>query len=296
MAKSPGPNTPRDRNQAEDQKHQSILEYKKFHYLKWAIWAVVVASIGYAVSTVNGGVPDGGTPIGYALGVIGALLIAWLMWFGIRKRRYGGTGAPVEDWLSAHVYLGIALIAVATLHTGFQFGWNVHTVAYALMMIVIFTGVIGLFVYMRVPELMTQNRRGMTLEQMMREISSLDAECRTAALPLGDEVNQLVLESAERTRIGGGIRNMLLGGDPACPTEKASKQVQYLASHTSTDQDEGFRALLALLARKLDLLARARKDVRYKSLLDIWLYFHVPLSFALIGALVAHVVSVFIYW
>ena len=30
--------------------------------------------------------------------------------------------------------------------------------------------------------------------------------------------------------------------------------------------------------------------------MDIWLYFHVPLTFALLAALVTHIVSVFIYW
>jgi hypothetical protein len=33
-----------------------------------------------------------------------------------------------------------------------------------------------------------------------------------------------------------------------------------------------------------------------KARLDLWLFIHVPLSIALIAALVAHVVSVFFYW
>ena len=37
---------------------------------------------------------NGGTWLGYTLGTIGALLILWLMLFGVRKRRYGpGAGA-----------------------------------------------------------------------------------------------------------------------------------------------------------------------------------------------------------
>jgi hypothetical protein len=31
-------------------------------------------------------------------------------------------------------------------------------------------------------------------------------------------------------------------------------------------------------------------------MMDIWLYFHVPLSFALLAALLAHVVAVFYLW
>ena len=40
----------------------------------------------------------------------------------------------------------------------------------------------------------------------------------------------------------------------------------------------------------------ARRDLRHKATLDLWLYFHVPLAFMLLAALIAHVVAVFIYW
>ena len=128
----------------------------------------------------------------------------------------------------------------------------------------------------------------------MREISGLDAECRQVALPLGDEVNHLVLIAGERTQVGGGVRKLLSGKDPDCATEAARIGVRHLATLASPDQQQGFAALAALLARKCEVLARARRDVRYKALLEVWLYAHVPLSFALIGALIAHLAAVMI--
>ena len=41
---------------------------------------------------------------------------------------------------------------------------------------------------------------------------------------------------------------------------------------------------------------RIRRHLRLKAQLEIWLYVHVPLTFALIAALAAHIVSVFFYW
>lgn len=277
--------------------HQSILVFRNYIYLKWAALVAATAVVLYFVHDPVYGVPNGGTWLGYGLGTLGALLILWLMWFGIRKRRYGDSGsASVEDWLSAHIYLGLALIVVATLHTGFQFGWNVHTLAYMLMMVVIISGVFGLFMYLRVPELMTHNRRGETLEQIMQDIADLDVLCREAALPLGDEVNRVVLLAAEGTVIGGGAIRQISGRDPQCPTRAANLAVQRIADTADASQSEKFRALLALLARKDDVLARARRDVRYKALLDVWLYVHVPISFALLAALISHVIAVFFYW
>lgn len=275
--------------------HESILVYRRFRFLKWALLLMVVAVIAYAVDRPLG-VPNGGTWLGYTLGTIGALLIVWLTWFGVRKRRYNLGPTKLEAWLSAHVYLGLALIIVATLHTGFQFGWNVHTLAYTLMMLVILSGIFGVYAYMRYPTLMTENRRGQTLNEMLAQIAEIDAECREAALGLGDEISSAVLNAAQNTRIGGGMRRQLSGHDPACATTAALQTVQGLAETAEAGQAESTRRLISLLLRKEELLRRARRDVQFKALMDIWLYIHVPLTIALIASLAAHIFSVFFYW
>jgi len=59
------------------------------------------------------------------------------MLLGVRKRRCcSGTGS-LQGWTSSHVYIGTSLLVIVTLHTAFEFGWNVHTAAYALMVLVI---------------------------------------------------------------------------------------------------------------------------------------------------------------
>ena len=52
----------------------------------------------------------------------------------------------------------------------------------------------------------------------------------------------------------------------------------------------------SLLERKKAMLARLRQHLRLKAMLELWLYIHVPATFALIAALTAHIVSVFFYW
>lgn len=275
--------------------HESILVYRRFRYLRIAALLALLSVVAYAAHQPLTA-PNGGTWLGYVLGGVGALLILWLMWFGVRKRRYSQGPGLLEDWLSAHVYLGLALVVVATLHTGFQFGWNLHTLAYALMILVIVSGVFGVYAYMRFPALMTENRRSMTLDQMLAQMAELDAECREVAMSLGDEVNAAVLDAAENTRIGGGVLRQLSGRDPDCATARALVKVRTLADDSEMSDAAPLRRLISLLTRKDELLRRARRDVQLKALMDVWLYFHVPLSFALLAALVAHVVSVFYYW
>lgn len=276
-------------------RHRTVLEYQRYRYVKLAVLIVVAAIFGYAFYASPVG-RYGGTLMGYGLGTLGALLILWLMWFGIRKRRYRNAGGSLQGWLSAHVYLGTSLIVIATLHTGFQVGWNVHTLAYVLMLLVIFSGFYGLYAYLRYPRLMTENLGEDTLDGIILKIADIDREARKIAVGMPDNINHAVEESLRATRIGGGVLAQLSGSVRNCPTAAA---VQLLQS--STKQLKGLNAhrnheLYALMLRKQKLVDRARADVRYKAVMDFWLYVHVPLSVALFAALTAHVIAVFFYW
>jgi hypothetical protein len=275
--------------------HESLLIYKRFRYFKWSVFLMIL-SIGAYIwhNPVDG--PNGGTWLGYTLGGIGAALILWLLWFGVRKRNYRKAGSPVEGWLSAHVYLGISLIVISTLHAGFNIGWNVHTLAYFLMLIVILSGFYGVFAYMRYPNLMTKNRHDQTMHAMMSAIADTDRECRDVASQLSDEVNKVILNSCQKTVIGGSMRRQLSGNYAKCPTAHACSFVEDYAKNVSGDNVEAARRLLALLNKKSVMVERARRDVQFKALMDIWLYLHVPLSIGLLAALIAHVISVFFYW
>ncbi|HZF95182.1 MAG TPA: hypothetical protein VEZ20_09965, partial [Allosphingosinicella sp.] len=144
--------------------HEGFLRHRRFHWLKVAFLLSLAAGLVYAMTDVQ---PrhNGGSWLGYTLGTLGALLILWLTTLGIRKRAMTRGRWSLKSWTSAHVYLGLALVVIATLHTGFQFGWNVHTLAYALMMLVILSGVYGIFVYATLPDALSDNRAEMTRPQ-----------------------------------------------------------------------------------------------------------------------------------
>ncbi len=275
-------------------RHRTILEYRDYRYLKLAALVVVAVIFAYGWYKYPLG-HYGGTPLGYTLGTIGALLIFWLMWLGVQKRRYRTTG-DIKGWLSAHIYLGASLIVVATLHAAFQVGWNVHTLAYVLMMIVILSGFYGVYTYLRFPSLMTENLAEDTLESLTLKIADIDREARRLALGMSDEINKAVLASIQETPIGGGVYAQLRERVPNCPTTAAVQLIKARAGTVKGDAARKHQDLYGMLLRKQRLVGRARTDIRYKAIMDIWLYFHVPLSVALLAALVAHIVAVFFYW
>ena len=276
-------------------RHYSILEYARFRWFKAAIALSILAAAAYLWHEPPLK-PYGGTWLGYTLGTIGAVLILWLLWYGVRKRRYSSTLGTVQGWLSAHVYLGTALVVIVTLHTGFELGWNVHTLAYVLMLAVVFSGFYGVFVYLRVPRAMTENLGEETLEAIVLRLADLDREMRAKALSLPDNLFALIDHSVSGTRLGGSFLRLVSGRDRQCPTAAAVAAWPRIARSLTGEAARLDKEVYGLLLQKHQMLERARRDLQHKAIIDLWLYFHVPLAFMLLAALVAHVISVFIYW
>lgn len=276
-------------------RHEGFLQHRNYRYLKLALVLSIFAIVFYAGADV-GQRPNGGTWYGYTLGVISALLIVWLMLLGIRKRAITRGRWSLKSWTSAHVYLGMLLLVTGTLHTGFQFGWNVHTLAYALMVVVIISGFYGIYYYAVTPRRMSDNRAQTSQAEMLEEIASLDAELREAAQPLDQTYAKEVDRAIQKTRLRRGLRGRISGEDKGCATARALRKLRLAVVTAPEDVRRPLSEILSILERKDAALVRVRRHIRYRSLLELWLYFHVPLSFALLAALIAHIVSVFFYW
>lgn len=297
--------------------HDSILTYARSRYLWTALILTLAAFIAYQLHD-PGGPPNGGTWLGYTLGTIGALLIVWLMLFGMRKRRYSSNLGTLRGWLSAHIYLGTSLILIVLLHAGFQVGWNIHTLAFVLMLVVIFSGFFGVYVYLRYPNLMTRNRESATRDAMLEEVAEIDQNALALADGIDPKIHAVVLRSIQNTRLGGGVWTQLRardGSDLALDSlhktmsERDNNQdmktsemptmfamVDFLAGRATDKQGEALRSLIDLISRKKGLATKVARDMQYQAMMEIWLYIHVPLSFALLAALIAHIVSSFFYW
>lgn len=275
--------------------HVSFLKHGNYRYLKIAVVIMVLAMTGYVLHDPVPR-PNGGTVLGYTLGTIGAVLILWLTALGIRKRNISPGNWSLKSWTSAHVYLGLALIVIGTLHTGFQFGWNIHTLAYAAMMVVIISGIFGIWLYATIPTKMGRNREEMTREQMVAEINALDRQLSQLAQPLSADISDIINQSVRRTKVAGGVMSRLAKKAPTDATDKAVKKLLRIVPNMSGPDRDTVDQLIATLERKQQSLGRARRHVRYKTMLELWLYVHVPVTFLLLAALTAHIVSVFFYW
>jgi len=292
---------------------ENVLTYNNLRYLKWSL-ALILICVGFYIADTPAIRPGGGTWLGYTLGTIGAVIIVWLMFFGLRKRAYKSNLGTVRGWLSAHIYLGLSLIVIATLHAAFHFGWNIHTVAYVLTIAVVLSGMWGIVIYLRNPILMSNLLNGRTLAQCGEALLEFDEQSRKLAKNMSPAIQKLI-EGSANAPIFAHFWQRYYGKHKRCKTAKAvalltkhysQAKVQEVYSdtlilnaadlHKAIEEPKLQEELYTLQLRRQIQLNQIREYLRLKGWAEVWLLFHVPLSFGLLAALGAHIISVFFYW
>jgi len=285
--------------------HTSFLTHAKGLYFWLAVLLMVSSIVIYAIDEPTEA-PNGGTWLGYALGTIGALLIVWLAYLGRRKRNFTRGWGTVRGWVSAHVYLGSALLVIATLHTGFQFDWNVHTFAFVLMCLVIFSGFFGIFAYRTYPSARNELKKSQTLDDIFLKVEELDSQLVRLTANSDSETKMVVSSAIERTVIGGGYRDQLFSRDHSSVVvggEVVSNKGQQRAldflveklSRAEGEENQSVGEIVRTFNVRKRLLEIIREDIRMHATVQVWLLFHIPVTFALIAALIAHIFAVFVY-
>lgn len=295
---------------------ENMLTYRKSYYLYISMALILVSYVLYwSQSGIEGS--NGGTPQGYVLGSLAAVLVLWLALLGIRKRSFQTRLGSVKAWVSAHVYLGTSLIVVASFHSAFQLGMNIHSFAFLLMLLVIFSGFYGVFAYIRYPAKIAALADGRSGDESLRLLNHLKDEIVATCEKLDSELQMTVSSAIERTDIGGSTLDMLFARDKStmCRNMFGSNEItrvdivpnpaqQPLIDFIAKRIPRGNRAgepelvlnLLSLLTRRQQLLVDLRASLQLKARTRVWLFVHIPISVALLVALIIHIVSVFFYW
>ena len=158
------------------------------------------------------------------------------------------------------------------------------------------SGIYGIAVYATLPKDLSDNSAEFTRPQMIDAVQKIDRQLQVAAQPLSVENTEIVRMSMADNPFRGGLFRRLSGNYPRCRTKRALSQLRGRLATATAEQEDALEAVVKLLERKGQALGRIRQHMRIRALLEVWLYVHVPITFALIAALAAHIVSVFFYW
>jgi hypothetical protein len=265
---------------------ENFLSLYGWRWLKITSLLVVFSIIWYFLD--NPIFPkSGSTFYGYVLGIISAGAMLYLLWFGIRKRSYFSSTGTLKEMLSAHIWIGTALLVLVPLHCGFRFHFNVHTIAYIFCVLTIVTGIWGVYLYRTLPEQIRSNRGEGSLKLLLEQFESLNQSLRKLEAGKSDSFVRFV--AILDTYKVPTLPSLLLG-----KRSKVISKEQSARALESISQEERVDALSAigLIDRRFEFLVRIEHEALIQFWLKFWLMTHVPLACGSMLLLVVHIFSV----
>lgn len=227
--------------------------------------------------------------VGQAAGILtfAGFLFMWLFPLRKRLRRIGWLG-PVPAWLNVHIGVGLLLPLIGAIHAGFRFG-GVIGLGYIAMLIVCASGVVGRYLYVRIP----RSRSGVELS--MGEVA---AQQRALMVELADATGLSVLDVQEILRVESAPAGRSIPGAFAQMVRddlargKAVRLLRRRIIARGGADAKHLREAMALARRGMSLSQQARLLNVTQDILRYWHAAHLPVAITAFIAVTIHVVVV----
>jgi len=244
--------------------------------------------------------------LGYALGIIGSLMMLLLLIYPLRKklkimRRLG----QVRHWFWLHMMLGILGPTLILFHANFGLGSLNSSVALFSMLAVAASGIIGRYFYTRVH---------MGLYGRKAQVGEILADAEAFKHAIGADLADIArieqelgfYEQQALLPYRGLFASLWLAlAIPAktrrsrkCLLEEAGRIVRAQSRRYGWSWSERRRRLRAARMHLSQYFAAIRKAAQFaffERLFALWHVFHLPLFFFLVLAAIVHVLAVHLY-
>jgi hypothetical protein len=227
--------------------------------------------------------------VGQSAGILtfAGFLFMWL--FPLRKRLRGAAWAgPVPRWLDVHIGVGLMLPLVGAIHAGFRFG-GVIGIGYIAMLIVCASGIIGRYLYVRIP----RSRSGVELS-----LGEVAAQQRALLGELAEATELSVIELQEILRVesapahAGLWRAFAQMARDDLTRGYAVRRLSGRLKAKGHADPARLRDVMALARREMALNQHARLLNATQSIFRYWHAAHRPVAITAFIAVTIHVVVV----
>jgi hypothetical protein len=223
--------------------------------------------------------------VGHGLGITGTMMmIVGVLMYAIRKRaRRFATWGNLRDWLAFHIFLCVTGATLVTYHTAFKFGGLV-SISYWSMVGVVVSGVLGRYVYVRIPRDIQGNASAASeiereSEEIAKQLRGQYALSETATRALDSIVlseregngglGRMIVSDLKRLSVGRRVRRVLRQ-DGMCPSD-VSKRIAYL------------------VRRRASLIRSVRFYTLARNVLHYWHVVHLPFTVVMFLIMFVHV-------
>lgn len=272
-------------------------------WLALLLLALVLAAWGLG----RGGWLSSGDDLSYWIAVTGgSMMLAALLLYPLRKYwRVLRQAGRVKGWFALHMVLGLLGPWLILVHSTFRIGSLNAGVALISMLVVVASGVIGRFLYVRVHRGLSGERTSLQALQARAGFVEDQARSRLAFAP---EV-EAGLRAFEQRVLGtppglAGAFRQALWLPWLAWRERRQGQQQLEAPLAALAQRRGWdaaelqrrrRHAHKLVARYLEAVVRVAQYSAYERLFALWHVAHLPFVVLLVLSAVVHVVAVHAY-
>jgi len=232
-------------------------------FVFWAIyrWAPTLAIAGVEIITV------------YVLGIISVLIILFVMTYSLRKRLARGMPGRLDNWLWAHIYLGLLVLFIIALHAEFRLSWDYNTIGIIFLVLVIITGIVGRYFYTRVPVSIAveQEKVLSQVEESAKSIKQLlEGKSRPFQKLIGSELNT---------------------PSPISPMPVYWEDIRAKSEILPEEERKDFKKAIDLLEQKAKLEVQSISQLKYKPFFRAWLLAHIFVTVGVIVIIPLHVLD-----
>jgi hypothetical protein len=225
-------------------------------------------------------------PVGQTAGIVTFAMFVFMWLYPLRKklRRLAFTGS-LGRWLDVHIACGLLIPFVGAVHAGWRFQGLIG-LGYVAMLLVSASGVVGKYLYSRIP----RSRSGVELglEQAEARRRALLAEIARASGLDPDEIER-VLSPGDARGFTGLARAVtdLLAGDVA-----RWRAVRRLRHELRNLDPSSIREIVRLARREMALAQQLRMLAATHRVFRFWHVAHRPFAISAFVAVTIHVVVV----
>lgn len=225
--------------------------------------------------------------VGQTLGILALALFLFLWLYPIRKRvRALAFTGSVGRWLDVHIAAGVLVPMVAAMHASWRFTGLIG-LGYAAMFIVALSGIVGRYLYTRIPR--TRGGIELSREELAHERRKLLGElCEMTGLaPL--EIERALAPAPARA--GGLLASLAqMVTDDLARRTAVRRFVRSLAGRPGPAPNRGVLRRVAYLAgREMALEQRLRMLDAIHRVFRFWHVAHRPLAVMALLAVLVHV-------
>lgn len=285
------------------------LTFRQRLYKEWGataglVLAAAILTIGYLGRDSRRLFAEHG--LGYALGIIGSLLILTLLLYPMRKRfKVLKILGPVKNWFRLHMMLGVIGPIAVLYHSNFALGSVNSTAAMFSMLLVAGSGLVGRFLYAKVHhglygrkanlkellagvKLTAADTGGVAqfVPNLMSEIAAYD---RQVLQPPKSIWQSIILPMRLMIQTRAGCRRIIGFVDEQLDERACVSPV--VAEH----RDRLLQACTVYVKEHLRRVRRVATFAAYERLFSLWHKVHLPFFYLLLLTAIVHVIAVHAY-